>query len=62
MGTRRPEPAGTVCTPAALHVLGGAAGQEADEEECLLFPVEQRKAPQEQYPWHQLQPPFPAAV
>ena len=29
MGARRPEPAGAVCTPAALHVLCGAAGQEA---------------------------------
>ena len=35
------------------------AKKQRDEEECLLFPVEQRKAPQEQYPWHQLQPPFP---
>ena len=24
-----------------------------------MFPVEQRKMPREQYPWHQLQPPFP---
>ena len=35
------------------------ARKQRDEEESLLFPVEQRKAPQEQYPWHQLQPPFP---
>ena len=35
------------------------ARKQRDEEECLLFPVERRKAPQEQYPWHQLQPPFP---
>ena len=35
------------------------ARKQKEEEECLLFPVEQRKAPQEQYPWHQLQPPFP---
>ena len=59
MGARRPQPTGAVCTPAALHVLGGVAGKQPEEEDCLLFPVEQRKAPQEQYPWHQLQPPFP---
>ena len=35
------------------------ARKQRDEEESLLFPVEQRKAPQEQYPWHQLQSPFP---
>ena len=35
------------------------ARKQRDEEESLLFPVEQRKAPQEQYPWHQLQPPLP---
>ena len=35
------------------------ARKQRDEEECLLFPVEQRKAPQEQYAWHQPQPPFP---
>ena len=34
------------------------ARKQRDEEECLLFPVEQRKAPHEQYPWHH-QPPFP---
>ena len=35
------------------------ARKQREEEDCLLFPVEQRKAPQEQYPWHQLQPSFP---
>ena len=52
MGTRRPEPAGIVCT-AVMRTR-----KQRDREECLLFPVEQRKAPQEQYPWHQLHPPF----
>ena len=32
---------------------------QREEEACLLFLVEQRKAPQDCYPWHQLQPPFP---
>ena len=35
------------------------ARMQPEEEACLLFPVEQCKAPQESYPWHQLQPPFP---
>ena len=35
------------------------ARKQRDKEDCLLFPMEQRKAPQEQSPWHQLQPPFP---
>ena len=37
------------------------ARMQREEEACHLFPVEQRKAPQESYPWHQLQPPFPRA-
>ena len=35
------------------------AKMQQEEEACLLFPVEQRKVPQECYPWHQLQPPYP---
>ena len=34
------------------------ARKQRDEEESLLFPVEQRKAPKEQYPWHELQHPL----
>ena len=35
------------------------ARKQRDEEESLLFPAEQRNTPQEQYPWHQLNPFFP---
>ena len=49
----------------SVHKLHGMfvavlrAKMQREEEACLLFPVEQRKAPQDCYPWHQLQPPFP---
>ena len=34
------------------------ARMQREEEACLLFPVEQCKAPHDCYPWHQPQPPF----
>ena len=34
------------------------ARMQKEEEAYLLFSVKHRKAPQESYPWHQMQPPF----
>ena len=42
-----------------LAVLG--ATKKREDEASLLFPVERRKAPQDCYPWHQLQLPSPRA-
>ena len=63
MGARRPEPARAVCTPTALHVLGGAAGQEAARRGGLPpVPSGATQGAPGAVPVAPTAPPFPAAV
>ena len=45
--------------PHRMFLVVLRARMQREEEDCLLFPVEQRKAPHECYPWHQLQRSYP---